>query len=143
MNHSAVHLKLTQHCKSTILQLKREKIGTWVKRLLKKVIVHLSCAGQTIEHNQIREVQRPCDVLGNKWLSMARAYGWGGGSEYQKVRKRESLDQGMKTLECPIKKSGLDLESPSKGTKHVKMCDKRSRCCLYKDGPSMSRQLER
>ena len=25
MNHFAVHLKLTQHCKSTILQLKKRK----------------------------------------------------------------------------------------------------------------------
>ena len=28
LNHFAVHLKQTQHCKSTILQLKKEKKGT-------------------------------------------------------------------------------------------------------------------
>ena len=42
LNHFAVHLKLTQYCKSTILQLKKKEFAFRIKLTgIKEIIIHL------------------------------------------------------------------------------------------------------
>ena len=47
------------------------------------------------------------------------------------IRKGQSLDQGLKALDCLTKESRLYHEHPSKVTERVKMCDQWGRCHLY------------
>ena len=46
MNHFAVHLKLTQHCKSTILQFKKKKKKLALLLLRRTVMARMSKVGK-------------------------------------------------------------------------------------------------
>ena len=60
MNHFAEQLKLTQHCKSTILQLKKKKkVPGEMENLWFKEYFHINISGQLPRNLRSKETKSP------------------------------------------------------------------------------------
>ena len=88
LNHSAVHLKLTQHCKSTILQFKKKKKGEFPSGLVVMTWCFHCCGPGSIPG------------LGTK-ISHRAAILCGRGKE-RKKEKEESSRQGVLPIQYAL-----------------------------------------